>query len=109
MTSLKPRGEWLLRSRWRRANAPLTLVILFVLAAGTSPAEAQTFTVLHTFTGPNGEGAYAGLVRDAAGNLYGATSQGGSSGDGLVFKFNPAERRPCRTASPEWAGTAQTV
>ena len=90
MTSLKPRGEWLLRSRWRRANAPLTLVILFVLAAGTSPAEAQTFTVLHTFTGPNGEGAYAGLVRDAAGNLYGATSQGGSFGDGLVFKFNPA-------------------
>ena len=51
-------------------------------------------TVLHDFTG-NTDGAYppAGLVRDAAGNLYGTTAQGGSSSDfGTVFKVDTANR-----------------
>jgi uncharacterized repeat protein (TIGR03803 family) len=91
MACREQHGEWILSSRVRVATAPLTLVVLFVLGAGTiPPAEAQTFTVLQTFAGSNGEGPYAGLVRDAAGNLYGATSEGGSFGDGVVFKLNPA-------------------
>jgi uncharacterized repeat protein (TIGR03803 family) len=30
-----------------------------------------------------------GLLRDKAGNLYGTTSQGGSSNDGVLFKISP--------------------
>jgi uncharacterized repeat protein (TIGR03803 family) len=50
--------------------------------------------VLHTFTG----GADAGIatnslnstpVLDNAGNLYGATNGGGTSGNGVVFKIDP--------------------
>ncbi len=47
-------------------------------------------TVLHSFAGPtDGAVPYAGLVRDAAGNLYGTTSSGGSYGYGTVFKIGP--------------------
>jgi uncharacterized repeat protein (TIGR03803 family) len=51
-------------------------------------------TVLHNFTG-NTDGAYppAGLVRDATGNLYGTTAQGGSSSNmGTVFKVDTANK-----------------
>jgi len=47
------------------------------------------FTVLHTFTGTDGAYPYAGLVADAAGNLYGTTSAGGTFGYGVVFKLAP--------------------
>jgi uncharacterized repeat protein (TIGR03803 family) len=48
-------------------------------------------TVLHRFSGPDGEYPNAGLVRDAAGNLYGDTQSGGSSKyDGVVFKLDPS-------------------
>jgi uncharacterized repeat protein (TIGR03803 family) len=56
-------------------------------------------TVLYTFPGSGKDGAYplSGLIRDAAGNLYGTTSQGGSfwtvanSGEpsGTVFEITP--------------------
>ena len=49
-----------------------------------------TETVLHNFTGgTDGVDPVGGLLRDKAGNLYGTTSQGGSSNDGIVFKINP--------------------
>jgi len=48
-------------------------------------------TILYKFSGGS-DGKYpsSGLVRDSAGNFYGATSQGGSSscGCGVVFKVN---------------------
>jgi uncharacterized repeat protein (TIGR03803 family) len=49
-----------------------------------------TETVLHTFTGSGGDGGnpVAGLVRDAAGNLYGTTRWYGASGDGTVFNVD---------------------
>jgi uncharacterized repeat protein (TIGR03803 family) len=34
--------------------------------------------VLHRFSGPDGKGPFAGLIRDAAGNLYGTASEGGT-------------------------------
>jgi len=47
-------------------------------------------TVLHTFTGPpDGALPEAGLIRDEQGNLYGATTRGGTSGIGVIFKLNP--------------------
>ncbi len=46
-------------------------------------------TVLYSFTGgADGANPFAGLVRDAAGNLYGATAYGGASGVGTVFKLS---------------------
>jgi uncharacterized repeat protein (TIGR03803 family) len=45
-------------------------------------------TVLHTFTGFDGKGPYAGVIRDAAGNLYGTTELGGSLDTGVVFKLD---------------------
>jgi uncharacterized repeat protein (TIGR03803 family) len=50
-----------------------------------------TETVLYSFTGgADGGQPYAGLIRDAAGNLYGTTLYGGTSGEGVVFKLTPA-------------------
>jgi uncharacterized repeat protein (TIGR03803 family) len=72
--------------------------------------------VLHSFTGYLGDGAYplAGLVRDAAGNLYGTTSEGGEdpngycasqglSGCGVVFKV---DARGKETVLHRFNGTA---
>ena len=66
--------------------------LVFVLATGAATrAQAQTFTVLHSFTNsPDGAFPFAGLLRDAAGNLYGTTLRGGSLGSGTVFKLDPA-------------------
>jgi uncharacterized repeat protein (TIGR03803 family) len=48
-------------------------------------------TVLYSFTGyPNDGGQpYAGVIRDSAGNLYGTTYDGGTSGAGVVYKLKP--------------------
>jgi uncharacterized repeat protein (TIGR03803 family) len=51
--------------------------------------------VLHSFNNsPDGANPMGGLTRDAAGNLYGTTSDGGDlscgfSGCGTVFKVTP--------------------
>jgi uncharacterized repeat protein (TIGR03803 family) len=50
-------------------------------------------TLLHSFGGmPDGQNPYSRLIRDPAGNLYGTTFYGGSSGYGTVFKLNPGGR-----------------
>jgi uncharacterized repeat protein (TIGR03803 family) len=53
--------------------------------------ESGTETVLHSFAG-GADGAYpaAGLVMDAAGNLYGTTEQGGTRSSGTVFEVSPS-------------------
>jgi len=51
--------------------------------------KTDTETVLYTFTGGNdGANPYAGVIRDSAGNLYGATEGGGAYGGGVVFKLD---------------------
>jgi len=49
---------------------------------------AGTATIVHSFGGGT-DGAYpaAGLIIDAAGDIYGTTSQGGRHGAGTVFKL----------------------
>jgi uncharacterized repeat protein (TIGR03803 family) len=48
-------------------------------------------TVLHTFTGgSDGGNPYAGVILDAAGNLYGTASVGGKSNAGVVYKLDPS-------------------
>jgi uncharacterized repeat protein (TIGR03803 family) len=48
-------------------------------------------TTLYSFRGTNdGEHPSATLVFDGAGNLYGATTLGGSGGGGTVFRLSPS-------------------
>ena len=48
-------------------------------------------STLYNFTGGvDGGPPSSSLVRDAAGNLYGVTANGGASGQGAVFKIDPA-------------------
>jgi len=74
---------------WRRhAIFAAVVVVLTVAAAGTPSAQAQTYTILHTFTGtPDGDEPLAGLATDSGGNLYGTTYYGGAYGWGMVFKL----------------------
>ncbi len=57
-----------------------------------------TETVLHNFTGgntgPDGSFPQSALTFDAAGNLYGTTSNGGSYGCGVAFKLSPVATGP---------------
>jgi uncharacterized repeat protein (TIGR03803 family) len=71
--------------------SPISLVGVLLL---DQPAQAQTLTTLHSFTGYPDDGAYpyAGVVLDAEGNLYGTTQIGGKHcyrGCGIVFKLTP--------------------
>src|ERR1700683_1113302 len=74
-----------------------TLALTLALAGIAIPAQAQTFTSLHTFGGYYGtppEGSYpTGLVQGANGYLYGTTLSGGNatSNDtsGTVFRISP--------------------
>ncbi len=48
---------------------------------------ASTPTTLVSFNGTNGANPFAGLIADAAGNLFGTTQSGGTNGDGTVFEI----------------------
>lgn len=54
-------------------------------------AVGQTINVLYSFAnnGTDGFNPVAGLVSDAAGNLYGTTNFGGTAGEGTVFELSP--------------------
>jgi len=54
-------------------------------------AHAQTFSVIHTFTGgADGATPLAGLTLDRAGNIYGTASNGGASRVGTVYRLKPS-------------------
>jgi uncharacterized repeat protein (TIGR03803 family) len=46
------------------------------------------YTVLHNFTGADGVGPNVGVIRDSAGNLYGAAAD--DTGQGVVYKLDAA-------------------
>ncbi|MGA2370521.1 MAG: choice-of-anchor tandem repeat GloVer-containing protein [Candidatus Korobacteraceae bacterium] len=64
-----------------RATAKRAALVLFVLAIMLiQPAQAQTFSVIHSFTGGgDGENPTAGLAMDGAGTFYGTA--------GVAFKL----------------------
>ena len=80
-------------------------------------------TVLHSFTGTGGDGMSpeAGLLRDAKGNLYGNTGEGGNLscttgpggngqtlyGCGTVFKLTPAKLTKTTTTLTSVAESVQ--
>ena len=82
-----------------QAGALLLTLALGIPAALRAQAPdkppAGTFSLIYSFQGPQFQGTdgclpEAGLVRDAAGNLYGTTLNGGGQfGYGTVFKVTP--------------------
>jgi uncharacterized repeat protein (TIGR03803 family) len=71
---------------------PLTISIVVLMLAGTLAASAPKEAVLHHFgTGTDGAAAYGRVISDAAGNLYGTTAFGGTSGAGIVFELTNPE------------------
>src|ERR1019366_948299 len=94
MNSDQPRIRFL---RATLSASALAMAIAFALAivATTPAAQAQTFNVIHNFTGSDGANPFAGLTMDRAGNLYGTTFRGGSgpcniyglSGCGTAYKL----------------------
>jgi len=66
---------------------PLLLVLAVLITAG-APSQAQSnFTVIHTFTGPDGAYPHSTPTLDSHGNLYGTTYHGGPMGRGLVYEL----------------------
>ncbi len=52
---------------------------------------AWTEQPLYAFSGtPDGAQSFAGVIFDKAGNLYGTTAQGGTTGNGTVYELSPA-------------------
>jgi len=86
-----------LQSRLREAAIGLALLCALTMVA-VGPAQAQTLTVLHNFTGGgDGNSPIAGLTMDGAGNFYGTTADGGQAvlyhclyGCGTVFRLTRA-------------------
>jgi uncharacterized repeat protein (TIGR03803 family) len=64
---------------------------VFQLTPPATPGGTWTETILHSFTGQNGDGSIpiAGLTRSSSGVLYGTASAGGAVGKGTVFSVTP--------------------
>jgi uncharacterized repeat protein (TIGR03803 family) len=56
-----------------------------------SAGGSWTETILHTFDKGDGNTPDAGVILDAAGNVYGTTFSGGKGGVGIVYELTPAE------------------
>jgi uncharacterized repeat protein (TIGR03803 family) len=64
------------------------LLITLTLMAGIPLAGAQTLILLYSFTdGNDGDNPIAGLIQANDGNLYGTTYEGGTNGDGTIFRI----------------------
>jgi hypothetical protein len=82
-----------------RLQTVLCIVCLAVISMPATLAYTQTETVLYNFIGGPKDGTNAsGLILDAAGNLYGTTSNGGTLGGGIAFEVSPS-------ASGSWTET----
>jgi len=105
-------------SRWQgqksicgvRSHATIAAIILVigssVTRVGIKQADAQTFTVMHRFTGgPDGGSPFAGLTMDRAGYLYGTAAYGGA-GNGAVFEIAHRNSTWIFTALYSFAGGA---
>src|SRR5271166_1416806 len=92
-TTMKSPGQHRIRIfeiNFRAVTIALTLTLLFASVAVLTPAaQAQTFNVIHTFTGAGDGGSpSAGVTFDKAEeNLYGTTYYYGTHGYGAVYQL----------------------
>jgi uncharacterized repeat protein (TIGR03803 family) len=78
--------------RGKRLSIGLRALAIFAVTLLVTSTWATTNwneKVLHSFNGGNGAVPVAGLIFDAAGNLYGTTYDGGTYGYGTVFELTP--------------------
>ena len=62
--------------------------VIFKLTPGVNGIWTESVT--YRFKGaPDGAFAYNGMVGDSAGNFYGTTVHGGTTDDGIIYKFTP--------------------
>jgi uncharacterized repeat protein (TIGR03803 family) len=94
-------GELLVRKLRKQPDSrmlaqSLIIVVAFTFAhsvLATESAQGQNYAVVHSFAGgSDGATPAAGLVKGPAGNIYGTTYLGGTSGDGTVFELNGREK-----------------
>jgi uncharacterized repeat protein (TIGR03803 family) len=78
---------------WGPTAAILVAVAAAFLVSTISPRSmaAQSFTVIHTFMGPEGAAPASGLTVDSAGDFYGTAAGGGKYGFGTVFKLRDSD------------------
>ena len=63
---------------------------VFQLTPPATAGGAWTESIMHSFTGPNGDGSAPGaLTLGPGGVLYGPTWTGGTAGKGTIFALNP--------------------
>lgn len=63
--------------------------VVFELSPPPAGRTKWTETILHVFTGGDGQSPWGTLIADSAGNLYGTTWIGGPNGDAVVFELSP--------------------
>lgn len=77
------------RESRNRLRLFVTASLLFAGLA-TLPIQAQTETIIYSFTGmADGNYPVGGLIIDGSGNLYGVTQDGGASSAGTVYELSP--------------------
>ena len=72
-------------TRWGGASGLGTVFEL------TPSKHGWTETILHSFSGNDGQNPCTSLTFDQGGNIYGTTYSGGANGDGTVFELSPSQ------------------
>jgi uncharacterized repeat protein (TIGR03803 family) len=97
------------RTRSSAVIFALTFASVFLAPLNT---QAQTYKVLYVFTGgADGGQPYSGVTLDSAGNLFGSTGQGASSGCfggtcGVVFELSPGSGGWTETTLHRFSGAS---
>ena len=73
-----------------RASLAIFAVTLFVNSTRAAAQEKVLYSFCSQTNCTDGAGPSGGLISDAAGNLHGTTSSGGTYDDGTVFELTPA-------------------
>lgn len=66
--------------------------VLLLCASTVIAAQAQTFTTLVHFKGPNGDSPSSPLIQGRDGALYGTTQSGGANSEGEAFRMSSTGR-----------------
>jgi uncharacterized repeat protein (TIGR03803 family) len=66
---------------------------VFELSPPVPPSTEWTETIIHQFSDSDGAMSYSNLIADEKGNLYGTTSMGGASENGVVFELEPPREK----------------